>query len=53
MIPANTVKDENVDNDCNTEIAEKQPNYLNVECDRNLNIRCVCTDYEVILMFRL
>ncbi|XP_031631374.1 probable 3',5'-cyclic phosphodiesterase pde-5 isoform X2 [Contarinia nasturtii] len=57
MISANTTKDDNTDNDTkndndSNENGVEKPDYLNVECDRNLNIRCVRTDFEVEVFIR-
>lgn len=38
--------DDNIDR-CESDNSDK-PDYLNVNCNRNLNIRCVNTDFEVI-----
>lgn len=43
--------DSNIDDD-NADRCEGddnvKPDYMNIDCDRNLNIRCVSTDFEVI-----
>lgn len=40
------IKHDNADR-CEGDDNDK-PDYMNIDCDRNLNIRCVSTDFEVI-----
>lgn len=47
----NTINDYNINND-NADRSDAsndcdKPDYLNIDCDRNLNIRCVGMDFEV------
>lgn len=47
-IATNTINDDNADrSDTNLSNDCDKPDYLNIDCDRNLNIRCVGMDFEV------